>query len=84
MSHLEYYLPKIKDAFIAAVKKYAVAGRPKDDISLEAVQNSLQKKYLDAINPLLGELENEIATEQAKFDTLEHYNYESSLCQVMR
>jgi len=81
---LEYYLPKIRDAFIAAVRKYAVAGREKDDISLEAVQSSLQKKYLDAINPLLSELENEIAVEQAKFDNLEQYNYESGLCHVVR
>lgn len=81
---LEYYLPKIRDAFIAAVKKYAVAGRPKDDMTLEAVQKSLEKKYLDAINPLLSELENEITKEQAKLDRLEHYNYESSLCQIMR
>lgn len=80
---LEYYLPKIRDSFLAAVKKYAVAGRKKDDIALEKVQESLQKKYFDAINPLLKELEEEIAEQQNKFDTIDHYNYESSLCQVM-
>ena len=81
---LEYYLPKIKDSFIKAIKKYAVAGRLKDDVTLEVVQESLQKKYFAAINPLLKELEDEIATEQAKFDTLEQYNYESSLCQILK
>ena len=81
---LEHYLPKIKDAFLKAVKKYAVAGRAQDDVTLEAVQKSLQKKYFDAINPLLKELEEEIGREQNKFDTKEQYNYESSLCQFLR
>ena len=81
---LEYYLPKIKDKFLETVKKYAVAGRAKDDVTLESVQESLQKKYFDAINPLLKELEDEIAKEQNKFDTIEHYNYESGLCQLRR
>lgn len=81
---LEYYLPKIKDSFLAAVKKYAVAGREKDDITLEAVQKSLQKKYFDAINPILKELEDEVGREHEKFDNLENYNYETSLCQIMR
>ena len=79
---LEYYLPKVRDKFIETVKKYAVAGRQKDDVTLEAVQESLQKKYFDSINPLLKELEEEIAKEQSKFDTKEHYNYETSLCQM--
>ena len=81
---VEYYLPKIKDRFIATVKKYAVAGRAKDDLSLEFVQESLQKKYLDALTPLLNELEAEITREQNKFDSKEHYNFESSLCQLWR
>lgn len=80
----EYYLPKLKEAFLKAVKKYAVAGRPKDDVSLETVQKSLLKKYRDAIDPILKELDEEIEREQEKMDSLEHYNYETSLCQIMR
>ncbi|MBR1914893.1 MAG: hypothetical protein IJ830_00430 [Alphaproteobacteria bacterium] len=78
---LEHYMPKIKDVFIKTVKKYAVAGRQKDDISLDAAQQSLQKKYIDAINPVLDEIKSEIKQEQAKLDNLENYAYEQSLCQ---
>lgn len=77
---LEYYIPKIRDGFLGVVKKYAVAGRQKDDIALEKVQESLQKKYFEALNPILEELQQAILSEQSKFDTVENYNYESSLC----
>ena len=78
---LAYYLPRIRDAFIATVKKYAVAGRERDDVPLEVVQENLHKKYFETLNPLLEELQQEIAATQSQFDTLEHYNYESGLCQ---
>ena len=77
---LEHYLPKIKDRFIETVKKYAVAGRQKDDISLEAAQESLQKKYLAALNPILDEIKTEIKQEQEKLDNIQNYTYEQSLC----
>ena len=77
---LEYYMPIIKDRFLAAVKKYSLASRPKDDIPLETVQKGLEKKYLEAINPILDELNNEINKEQVKLDTKEQYDYEQSLC----
>ena len=77
---LEYYLPFIKDRFISAVKKYSLASRPQDDIEMGVVQESLKKKYLDAINPLLEELNNEINQEQSKLDRAEQYDYEQSLC----
>lgn len=77
---LEYYLPFIKDRFISAVKKYALTARAKDDVEMSVVQESLKKKYLDAINPLLDELNNEINKEQGKLDRAENYDYEQSLC----
>lgn len=77
---LEHYLPIIKDRFLAAVKKYSLASRPADDVPLQTVQNSLEKKYLNAINPILDEMNNEINKEQSKLDTKEQYDYEQSLC----
>ncbi|MBR2299073.1 MAG: hypothetical protein IJ870_00680 [Alphaproteobacteria bacterium] len=77
---LEYYLPFIKDRFLSAVKKYALTSRPKDDVDMAVVQESLKKKYMDAINPLLEELNKEINNEQSKLDRAEHYDYEQSLC----
>ncbi len=77
---IEHFLPVLKDRFIEAVKKYSLASRPQDDISIEQAQNSLQKKYLEVINPVLDEIKEEIKKEQLKLDTLEHYQYEQSLC----
>jgi len=77
----EHYLPKIKEQFLETVKKYTVAGRGQDDISLEAAQESLQKKYLAAIEPLLDEIKAEIKHEQIKLDNQENYDYEQSLCE---
>jgi len=79
---VEYYLPFIKDRFISAVKKYSIASRPKDDLQIEVVQESLKKKYLDAINPLLEELNDEINKEQKKLDRIEQYDFEQSLCKT--
>jgi len=76
----EHYLPLIKDQFIAAVKKYSLMSRPKDDIKTDIVKDSLTKKYLGAINPLLDELSEEINMEQSKLDRIEQYDYEQSLC----
>lgn len=78
---IEKYVPIIKNRFVEAVKKYAIASREKDDVSMEIIQEGLQKKYLEAINPVLEEIKTEIKTEQEKLDNIEHYNYEQSLCQ---
>ena len=81
MEVIEKYMPVIKDRFLEAVKKYAIASRAKDDIEMEIVQQGLQKKYLEAIKPVLEEIRKEIKTEQEKLDNVENYNYEQSLCQ---
>ena len=81
MEVIKHYLPEIKQNFVAVVQKYKLASRKKDDIALEYVQESLQKKYLQAINPVLDKIRNEIKIEQLKLDNLENYTYEQSLCQ---
>ncbi len=77
---LEQYLPKIKENLIKAVKKYAVTARPKDDVSFELLQQGLQKKYLEAIDPVIQEIEQEIKQEQMYLDNAENYDFEQSLC----
>ena len=77
---LEQYLPKIKENLIAAVKKYAVTARKRDDVSIEFLQQGLQKKYLEAINPVLEEIEKETKQEQMLLDNPENYDFEQSLC----
>ncbi len=81
MEVIEKYMPVIKNRFIEAVKKYAIASRAKDDVPMEVIQEGLQKKYLEAINPVLEEIKSEIKKEQEKLDNIENYNYEQSLCQ---
>ncbi|MBQ7659226.1 MAG: hypothetical protein IJS26_00575 [Alphaproteobacteria bacterium] len=81
MEVIEHFVPLIKERFLQTVKKYSLASREKDDITIEQAQKGLKDRYLAAINPLIDEIKSEIGVEQQKLDRLEQYDYEQSLCQ---
>lgn len=77
---VEHYIPIMRDRFVEAVRKHPVASRPKDDVSIEAAQESLKKRYMEAIKPLVDEIKNEAMAEHMKLDNEENYAFEQNLC----
>ena len=76
---MEYYLPIIQQRFLQAVKENLFMSST-SDINLTLAKESLNEKYLAAINPVLEEMQNEINIEQARLDSIENYDYETALC----
>lgn len=74
---IEYYMPIIRKNFLAAVQKYALISR---NVNLVLAKENLMKKYTEAMQPLMAEIEAEIKAEQSKLDSPENYDYEESLC----
>lgn len=75
----DYYLPMIKSALLRAVQNFPLMSG-KADVSLVLAKKRFTDEYMNEVNPVLNELQNEIKTEQAKLDSQAHYDYEAALC----
>lgn len=76
---LEYYLPTIKSELEKALS--VIQALPlKDGEKSSEVLEKLNRKYAEAIRPLINRFQITLQLEQQKLDTRENYLKESSLC----